>query len=198
MIHKEVMFQSRDEVRAYLEPKQLVLSENGVAKLVFAVRGLLNLHPDWICVKTDIRNCYNEQNCVAILDVLASTSELEHLLTFAAIILAPETLLETGGKVWGHCSTGLIQGDPSSGALQAIGLQPSLVALDRECQAGGGIARGGADDMFAVGPAEVVIPALKSLKLISNRDVTSIWNGTSQLYIDKGVGFLKIPPLASI
>ena len=105
-----------------------------------AVRGMLELHPDWVCVATDIMNCYNEQKRVAILTVLQGDPALQHLTTFAASILVPETFLEAGGKVWGTSTTGQIQGDPASGGFQAVAIQPSLVKLDSDCAEAGGMA----------------------------------------------------------
>ena len=89
--------------------------------------------------------------------MLQETSSLQHLATFAAAILAPVPALEPGGSVcvWGHSPTGQGQGDPASGAFQAIGYQPSLLKLDEDCRQGGGLAMAGADDTFAIGlPAE--------------------------------------------
>ena len=53
------------------------------------------------------------------------------------------------------------QRDPSSGAFQAMGLHPSLLKLDQACRAGGGLAVAGADDTYAIGPPEVVLPAVQ-------------------------------------
>ena len=42
----------------------------------------------------------------------------------------------------------------------SVGLHPDLKELDRVCREGGGQARAGHDDVFAQGPAAVVIPAV--------------------------------------
>ena len=162
LFHKEVIAQSKPEIREFLEPQQLGQSQAGAAKLIHSVRGLLEANPDFICVSTDIKNCYNEQNRAAALDVLVSTEPLEHLATFSATILAPVSPLESKGEVWGSSGTGKVQGDPASGALQAVGMQPSLVDLDAACQEGGGMTRAGADDVFAIGPPDVVLPAVQT------------------------------------
>ena len=60
VFHKQVVSQNLPEVRAYLEPVQLGMSRGGAQKLVFSVRALLNARPDFICVKSDCRNAYNE------------------------------------------------------------------------------------------------------------------------------------------
>merc|ERR1711867_372383 len=108
----------------------------------------------------DIKNCYNEFSRRAVLDVILTAPELAHLATFSAAILAPVNALESAGKVRGSTGTGLCQGDPMSGMLQAIGMQLTLVELDEECAQGGGVARAGADDVFALGPPEVALPAM--------------------------------------
>ena len=159
--HKEVVIQSKPEIREFLEPEQLGLSQGGAAKLIHSIRSLLEQRPDFVCVKTDLKNFYNEINRRAILDVVISTPTLSHLVTFAAVILAPEVALEVGGNVWGVSTTGMVQGDPASGAFTAIGLQPSLVRLNEECMKGEGMARAGADDVLAVGPPSVVFPAIR-------------------------------------
>lgn len=87
------------------------------------------------------------------------------LVTFAAAILAPEPALESGGRVWGLINTGMAQGCLNSGGFQAIGNQPSLLKLDLACRAGGGLAVAGADDTYANGPLEVVLPAFQSYGL---------------------------------
>ena len=61
------------------------------------------------------------------------------------------------------------QGDPPSGYFFSVGLHPDLLQLDQACKAGGGQARAGQDDVFAQGPADVVIPAVV-------RFAEAIWN----------------------
>ena len=164
LFHREVADQCKEEVRAFLEPQQLGQSKAGAAKLVTSVRSLLDLHEDWVCVALDVKNCYNSMSRKAILDVILNTPELQHLATFAAVILAAEPALESRGKVWGVSATGAAQGDPWSGQGVALGLQPSLVLLDDECGQGGGAARAGADDVLAVGPAQIVLPAIQNFE----------------------------------
>ena len=44
--------------------------------------------------------------------------------------------------------------------LVSVGLQLSLVQLDIECRVGGGMTRAGVDDCYAIGPPDVVLPAV--------------------------------------
>ena len=158
--HRQVVTQNKAEVREYLEPQQLGLSVSGAQKLVFSVRGLLNQRRDFICVKIDFRNAYNEQSRRAIIDSFLQEPSLSHLAHFCAVTLAPVNGLESGGIIWGEAAEGDTQGDPAASMRFCVGLQPSLARLDDACQQGEGMARGGADDITAVGPAHIVLPAV--------------------------------------
>ena len=78
--------------------------------------------------------------------------------------------------------------NPPSGDFFAVGLHPDLLELDRACSEGGGQARAGHDDVFAQGPAEVVIPAVLRfaqsiwerchLQLQWSKSHIFSWNGT--------------------
>ena len=66
--------------------------------------------------------------------------------------------------MWGEAPEGDTQGDPPAGMRFCVGLQPSLRHLDEACGAGGcgGMARGGADDITAIGPPHIVFPAVEA------------------------------------
>ena len=57
------------EVKHFLELQQLGMSVAGAQKLVFSVRSLLNLIRDFVCVKVDMRDAYNEQSRGACIDI---------------------------------------------------------------------------------------------------------------------------------
>ena len=97
VIHREVMAQSKTEIRDYLEPVQLGQSVAGAAKLVFSVGGALRSDPDLACCRIDLRNAFNECSKTAILEVLASVDSLAHLTSIAATLLTPTVALESGG-----------------------------------------------------------------------------------------------------
>ena len=191
LFHKEVIRQSKPEIREHLEPQQLGQSQAGAAKLTHSVNGLLEKNHDFICVSTDIKNCYNEQNRAAAIQVVQSSESLQHLSTFAATILAPVSALESKGEVWGESGTGKVQGDPASGALQALGMQPCLEELDAACSQEGGMTRAGADDVFAIGLPSVVLPAIQkfseNIKTKCNLELQ--WT-KSKVYMREG----ELPP----
>ena len=98
VIHREVMAQSKMEIRDYLEPVQLGQSVAGAAKLVFSVGGALRSDPNLACCRIDLRSAFNECSKTAILKVLVSVDTLAHLTSFTANILAPTVALESGGR----------------------------------------------------------------------------------------------------
>ena len=160
VFHKEPMVQNKTELREFLEPVQLGLSKAGAALLTRSVSGILHSFRNFICFRLDLKNAFNEMSRRAIMDVIAEEPSISHLETFVAAISAPIVALETGGKRWGESGDGVAQGDPPSGDLFSVGLQPDLVVLNRDCRVGGGQAIAGHDDVFAQGPPQVVIPAV--------------------------------------
>ena len=164
-IHREVIKQNRAALQKYLEPQQISLSSAGAPKLVISVRAQLEERRDFICLKLDLKNAFNEMSRAAIVEAFEAEPSLRHLAAFYGITLAPATALEAGGIVFGEGGEGEAQGDPKAGAGFCVGLQPSLVKLDNDCREGGGSAIGGADDIYAVGPAEVVLAAMASFKV---------------------------------
>ena len=113
---------------------------------MFTVRALLEEKPDFVCLKLDLLNAFNEEARAAMIEVFESEPSLRHLAQFFGITLAPVCFLEAGGVVWGETGEGATQGSPCATSAFTVGLQPSLVQLDLACQEGGGIAVAGADD----------------------------------------------------
>ena len=165
--HREVSKANREVIKQYVEPQQMVLSQGGGAKLVYTVRGLTELikagseYEDWAVVKIDIRNAFNEVCRAETLKVIENEPTLQHLTSYTAVTLAPESGLECGGKLWGRTDEGGTQGDTKTGDDFAVTLQPSILKLDNECSQSGGLARAGADDAFAFAPKNRVVEAVK-------------------------------------
>ena len=76
----------------FLEPEQLGMSVAGGAKLVHCVRMVLKENTDFICVKLDFRNAFNE-----VFRSREEESSLRHLACHAATLLAPGSGLECRG-----------------------------------------------------------------------------------------------------
>jgi len=162
VMHKEVMTQNKDVISDYLEPQQLGMSIAGGAKLVHSVRMMLEMNKEFICIKLDFRNAFNEVSRARIIEVLERESTLNHLTTHAATILAPSNGLESRGVLWGKSSEGATQGDPESGPYFCIAIQEFVLKTDAYLGTHGGCARFGWDDGYLIGPPEAAYAALES------------------------------------
>jgi hypothetical protein len=160
-IHKVVTKATRPAFTTYFEPQQVVLSQAGAAKLVMGIRMLAEANPQFVVVKSDIKNAFNAVSRARILGVMEGEEELRHLVWHAAQTLAPSSALEHGGRRWGEASEGATQGDPPSAAYFSLAWHPQLRVLDAQLARVGGAARAGMDDLYAVGPPEVLFPALE-------------------------------------
>ena len=95
-----------------MEPQQLAMSPAGAAKLVHTVRMMMELNPDLVAVKIDVKNAFNQVHRESIISALSDDPSLQHMAWSAACQLGSEHGLETGGKLWGVSGVGATQGDP--------------------------------------------------------------------------------------
>ena len=58
---------------------------------------VLESNPNFVCVKMDFCNAFNEVSRAAVLRVIGSVPSLQHMQAHAAISLAPAAVLEVGG-----------------------------------------------------------------------------------------------------
>ena len=115
--HRMVSRGNRSAIREYVEPQQVVLSQGGAGLLVSSVRESLELKKgdNWVCVKLDISNAFNEVLRAETVKVFSEEPSLQHLAAFTGVTLAPYIGLESGGKLWGSSGEGGTQGDPKTG-----------------------------------------------------------------------------------
>ena len=187
--HKYVSRANRQVVKDFVEPQQMVLTEGGGCKLVFSVRGMVELikpgtmYEDWVVVKIDIKNAYNETCRAETVKIMQSEESLEHLACYTAATLAPHSGLECGGKLIGTTGEGGTQGDSRTTDDFVITLQPSLVRLDTACKQEGGQASGGADDCFAFAPRQAAMAAVKSFSgEVKERTGLEVQWGKTEVY----------------
>ena len=159
-LHKGVVRGNREVLTEFLEPQQLALSQAGGAKLVHSVRMMLEQKREYFAVKLDIKNAHNEVARSSIIVALDREPTLRHLAWHVATCLAPTTSLESGGKIWGETGEGHSQGDPEASGCFCVAWHQEVIALDNTLTAVGGMARFGNDDGYAIGPKEVLFPAI--------------------------------------
>jgi hypothetical protein len=114
VFHQETITQNNGEVRKALDPQQLAMSPAGATKLVQTVSMVMEINPDMVALKIDVKNAFNQVHRESIISALSDDPSLEHMAWSAACQLASEHGLETGGKLWGASGVGATQGEPPS------------------------------------------------------------------------------------
>ena len=160
-LHREVVSSNKSDLLDYLEPVQLGMSEGGASKLVHSIRMLLEVNPNFVLVKSDVKNGYNEAARSAMVAAIHSEPSLRHMAWHAGTTLAPSPGLESQGRLWGRTGEGSTQGSPEGGPWFCITWQEHLLELEASLKAAGGMVRAGWDDLYPVGPPEVVFPAME-------------------------------------
>ena len=91
--------------------------------------------------------------------------------------------------------TGGAQGDPASGPGFNIDMHPSLQALDEKCSRWGGLAKAGADNVYAVGPPAVVLAAVREFATdLQERCCLSLQWSKSEVFAWRGELPEEAPP----
>ena len=161
-MHKEVVKQNKEILTEFLEPQQLGMSVAGGAKLVHCVRMVMEQNPNFICVKLDFKNAFNEVYRARVVEALEEEDSLRHLALHAATLLAPGSGLESQGYLWGEAHEGTTQGDPESGPYFNVAIQKYVRVADEELAHVGGISRFGWDDGYLCGPPDNVYATLET------------------------------------
>ena len=159
-LHKGVVKANKGVLTDFLEPQQMALSQAGGAKLVHSVRMLLESKREFYAVKLDIKNAHNEVSRSSIITALDNEPSLRHLAWHVATCLASTTSLESGGQIWGETGEGHSQGDPEASGCFCVAWHQEVIELDRSLVAVGGMAKFGNDDGYAIGPANILFPAI--------------------------------------
>ena len=80
-IHGSLATANKDALRDHLWPQQVAVGiADGISKLVFGMRLLVEAHPDWVVVKIDLKNAFNEIKRATVLERLCAVSGLRNLV----------------------------------------------------------------------------------------------------------------------
>ena len=137
------------------------MSIAGGAKLVPCVKMTLEKNENFVCVKLDFKNAFNEVNRARVVEALEEEETLQHLACHAATLLAPASGLESKGRLWGESDEGTTQGDPESGPFFNVAIHQDVRIADADLVKERGCARFGWDDGYLFGPPEVVFSTLE-------------------------------------
>ena len=152
-----------------LAPQQVAVGvSGGLSIMVHGLRLLLEQRGDFVCVRIDFSNAYNEVDRRRAFERIARQPRFADIVPLLHALYAQEGLIITGdgerlfgGERAGDSSTGFGQGAPLSSAAFCIAIQEFVEELDAALRPSGGCARFDMDDGYAVGPAEVVFQAVE-------------------------------------
>jgi hypothetical protein len=158
----------RESMRVLFSPTQLaVFVPSGGTKLVFAVRELLDAHPEFCAVNIDMKNAFNSVTRAGLLREALADPSTAVLARFLHSLLAPKSRIFGGSgefleQIRAFCSEeGVQQGSVEGMIAFAMAIRADLGVLDAELEARcGGAARAGADDVTAIGTPAIVFPAV--------------------------------------
>lgn len=164
-IHRSVITDFKPALANHLFPQQVAIGvEGGISKLVFAIRLLAESNPDWVVVKIDLRNAFNEIARATVLARLNADPALRSLVPMVWAVSSPASPVFLAAcdlaQAPFRSEEGMRQGDAAASAAFCVGIHPEVRALDAELAASGGAARFDMDDGYAVGHPDVVFPAI--------------------------------------
>ena len=160
-------------VMRHLAPVQVSCGvPGGVSTVIHGMRTLLEVHPDWVIIRIDLRNAFNTVSRAVMLRRFSEVPGLSHLVPLLHVLYGAETALVIGGDleelfagVMGAgrrgSSEGGRQGMPEMPPAFCIAMQLEARALDAELAHAGGCARFIMDDGYAAGPRTLVFAALE-------------------------------------
>jgi hypothetical protein len=167
LVTSKVMRDHKELFKDALWPQQAAVGvESGQQLVTTGVSVALQQRPDFVAVKVDLANAFNECTRAAMLSAVARVPALAGLLPmYAATLSVASPLYMTGAngqleKIGTDCQEGGHQGCASTGAAFCLAIHPSVVAADAALEAVGGCARFFADDGYLIGPADAVLAAL--------------------------------------
>ena len=152
----------KTKFRKALWPQQAAVGvKDGQQHVTIGVATTMRQRPDFVVVKVDISNAFNECTRAAMLAAVERHPELRPLLPMYAATLIPASKLMMRGAngeiqtIDSMSEEGGHQGCASTGAAFCLALHPSVQAADATLAAVGGYARFFADDGYLVGPRAV-------------------------------------------
>ena len=164
-IHTTVVRDHHDTFEKHFWPQQVAVGvSGGLSLLVLGVRLMLEVRPDFIVVKLDLRNAYNEVKRAAVLRALQGSASLRSLapLFYATHAQPAKIHLSTAGMPAADFASeeGVHQGDALASPAFCAAIHEAVCELDLALAAFGGAARFDMDDGYAVGPPQEVFQAV--------------------------------------
>ena len=156
-------------------------------KLLTLIRATLEANPNFVVVKIDLRNAYNEAHRAAVLQSLLDNPATRKFARYFHASMSPKSRMFGIGVL---SETGVQQGAPDATFEFTQVIHQDVVELHRVVTEAGGACCFYSDDGYVVGPPEIVFPALKQFQ-------TSLFARTNlELVEDKCEVYSKHPAIA--
>ena len=163
-IHSALAAQHKDLLRQHLWPQHVAIGvPSKMNALVFGVRLTLEIRPDFVVVRLDLKNAHNEVKRATMLRRTATAESGLVPLLWATCCPKSDIHLPIDGaleKTDFASPEGAQQGDGLASADFCATIHPEVCQLDAELGPHGGAARFDMDDGYAMGPPHVVFPAV--------------------------------------
>jgi hypothetical protein len=135
----------------------------GSELLIHHVNLLLESHPDWVVLKTDIRNAFNSVERAYLLpEVSKAFPDLAHHVFKMYNGSSPLIFYDSHNIHILQSEEGVHQGDPLGPVLFSVALHPFLLDVQRDHPTIRSLAY--LDDMFFIGPVDDVLSALSDVE----------------------------------
>ena len=134
---------------------------DGSAKLLAMIRGTMEANPDFVLVKIDLKNAYNEACRMAVLNAMLKNPATRKFAPYFHAAMSPKS------KIFGInalSESGVQQGAPDATFEFTTVIQEEVEVLHSTIAAAGGAVEFFSDDGYAGGPADVVFDALNAFE----------------------------------
>jgi len=161
--------QHKSVLADHLWPQQVAIGvPGGLSMLLYGLRLMIEQQPNWVIVRLDLRNAYNE---VMRSKVLERTNHQPHLRTlvpamWATYVHESDIYLDArSAPVDFKSAEGMQQGDGLASSGFCVGIHPEVLDLDADVGRYGGAAKFDMDDGYVIGPPDAVFPAVARFAL---------------------------------
>ena len=164
---KSVAAEAKDLFRRKLEPVQVAVGmPGGLGVMIFGSRLMSELRPDFVAIRIDKKNAYNELSRAAALRALETDPDLAVFAPYFHAVYSPLGPIFLGGERAPFDSAeGGRQGDPFYCAVYSWATHAANLVLAKEMEALGGAAFFDVDDGIVIGPIHEAFAAVRRYEI---------------------------------
>ena len=161
---KAICSEKQTDFQSFFCPIQHgVATEGGVETIVHHVQALIEQHPEWVILKSDVKNAFNsisrqhmlQQICNSFPDLYPHAFSMYGHVSSLVYTMGERTVILQSQE-------GVHQGDPLGPSLFAIAIQPLLFEVQKRHARVQTLAY--LDDVFLIGPPKETVNAFQDLQ----------------------------------